>query len=293
MLRSLYKTLDIKSSETADAFVRSVGLSGVSALIDFNKFPPFKEKPFTKVYSLRSTEMDMVCYLKKTPFDKKNGYLKYFLKAIVRQKMPHTEAFHVHAISQLLRSRNIAAMNVIACGELRILGIWPVTGFALCSEVKGQDFSILFQQGSTADRLALLNALGWQVAQLHLNGLFYNTRMHDYIVQPDFLANHGVPGAACSAPLTLIDLDFVDSTWKSAALAVTYSIYLTLRTGIRFSAAEIRHLFRSYRLAMQHQGRTVSVTFSAEVRQLLNKELVAHHADPERVRLYPQTPRPC
>jgi hypothetical protein len=292
MVRSFYTFLEVKGSATADAFVRSLGLPDVSALLDFKLFAPFKEKPFTKVYRLQSPATGMLCYLKKTPFHQKNSFVKYVLRALVRHKMPHTEAYHVYATSQLLQRLNIAAMDVIAFGELRAFGVWPVSGFALCAAVPGEDFSILFQQSPPAERMALLGALGRQVAQLHGNGLFYNTRMHDYIVQPGFLEAAAAKAAPPAQPLTLIDLDFADSTWKTAALAVTYSIYLTLRTGIRFSATEIGHLFRSYRQAMRLQGRPVSRAFLTEVKQLLNKELRAHHADPERIRLYPQTPVP-
>lgn len=285
---------EVGGHDDAKKLVAEYGLKRLNDFFDKVSLKPFKNKSDEGLEVTLLTLDNEDFYLKRSQKPRGSSF-RLFLKWLLRFERPHSEAFHVYLAERVLKSRGISTMEVIAYGERRYFGIWPVSSFMIARGVKGTRISIYFKgecQSAEMSRLRLISmgALGDQMAQLHANGFFVYCRLHDYYLNVTDWVDK-----ANRAPLTMIDLDFKGVrlasgkiNWQKAAWATAHSLYLSLRCGVGFSRVEICEWIRCYYLRLEKMGEaiprnylhTVCSAFAVQCRQYLD--------DPELLKNFPQ-----
>ena len=118
-------------------------------------------------------------FLKRTGFKPASSVWRQLARSIRKREMPHSEAFHVHLAATALSKAGIKVMPILAVGERRFFGFWPLDAFVLVGSAIGTDALLIYRSGSPSERTALMAALGKLLANVHSAGYFYIIRLSD------------------------------------------------------------------------------------------------------------------
>lgn len=136
-----------------------------------------------------------VFYLKKTPRCPARDLFKRIRKGIG----PHGDAYLENAQVELCKRSGVPVMRIAAWGENRAFG-WPVAGFLLAAEVKGERLDRVIKTCTDDERKRIFIRYGELIAKMHLNGLRDIARVQDIIYSYDDEMNltvidreHGIP----------------------------------------------------------------------------------------------------
>jgi hypothetical protein len=210
-------------------------------------------------------------------------------RSIKRRERPHCETFHVSMVAAQLTSRHFAVMRVVAAGETRLLGFWPLEAFVLAELVPGTDASLMYTQGPAEEWLGMPSARGSLMARLHSDGFFFTLWLHDVFCQ--FVGLAESPRRGRDARLTLIDLDSKGrparsetSTVARRALALGKTCHKSLRSGLRLDVSGLAAWWRAYHRSLPVAARGVSLR---QVHVHTRGLMARHHADATTAAVFP------
>jgi tRNA A-37 threonylcarbamoyl transferase component Bud32 len=129
----------------------------------------------TKVVRLPVTA-DQGCYLKRCGRES----LKHLLRPLLFFRRPCSMAMRELLMLQALRQAGFPAMEPLAWGERRVLGI-PVSGFLVVNEVRGELADRLLSTLAGDQRESLLKEVGTLLGRLHAAGFYQPVRLKDLI----------------------------------------------------------------------------------------------------------------
>ncbi len=276
-------------------WLRGRGLACYDGLASGDLGPPFKTKPGLALYRLMD-DAGHPYFLKRSTAPPIGSRWRWLLRAVRRRRLPHVEAFNVYLAARFLADQGFGVMSVVAWGERRRFGAWPVEGVMLARGVAGDDVARLFAEPDLHQRHRLLAALGFHFARLHGKGLFFSLRMHDLFCTREQIERSADMHAV---DFVMIDLDFHGRelapgvfSWPPAAASIVQSAYLTLRTrgAEAIDAAGARAWLACYRAGVRSQGGTLPRRWISDLRARLRGALIRHHQDPALVAQFPGTP---
>lgn len=279
----------------AEPILRVAGCDRFSVLMDGDLGHEIKAKPGLSVRRLQADSPSGASastggwILKRSLLAPPVSKWRQLARSIRRRERPHCEAFHVWMVAEELGAQGFPVMRVVAAGETRLLGFWPVRAFMLAELVPGTDASQIYVHGTQAERARLMSELGILMGRLHDKGYFFTLRLHDVFCE--FAAHGSDPVVAGDARLTLIDLDFrgrparpepstLDRRWLSLAKACHES----LRSGLRLDVQVLRAWWRSYRRTLPVADRR---NFMRRIQSHTAHLTALHHADARKAALFP------
>lgn len=129
----------------------------------------------TKVMRVPVTA-DRGCYLKRCGRES----LRHLLRPLLFFRRPCSMAMRELQMLQALRQAGFPAMEPLAWGERRVLGI-PVGGFLVVNEVRGELADRLLSTLSDDGRASFLKEVGALLGKLHAAGFYQPVRLKDLI----------------------------------------------------------------------------------------------------------------
>jgi hypothetical protein len=283
------KTRQFWLDPAVEPTLRSAGCDRFNVLMEADLGHEIKAKPGLSVRRLPAGSSNGGWILKRSLLAPPVSKWRQLARSIRRRERPHCEAFHVWMVAGELGAQGFPVMRVVAAGETRLLGFWPVRAFMLAELVPGTDASQVYVQGTQAERVCLMTALGALMGRLHDKGYFFTLRLHDVFCE--FVGHGSVPAVAGDARLTLIDLDFrgrparpepstLDRRWLSLAKACHES----LRSGLRLDLRGLSAWWRSYRRTLAVADRR---DFMRRVQGHTAHLTALHHADARKAAGFP------
>lgn len=255
---------------------------------------PFKRKAGHEVFHLRHPQTHQCLFVKRGLHGPNGGARwRVLLNAMMGRKTAHTESWHTHLAARTLGKAGFRTTAIVAAGEERLLGVWPLRGFVVIRGALGRDAHVVHREASATTRQRLMGVMGAMAGRLHASGFHVPIRLHDFYIEPAAL--QGVHWRDASP--TMIHLDFNGRVLQrgpfdasSALSTLSRSAYLALRTGGEFDAAQWRAFAKSYARAVRAHGARLPRGAWRGVVQGVHEALAAHHRD-ERLRtLFPRTP---
>jgi Ser/Thr protein kinase RdoA (MazF antagonist) len=289
----LARTHEWGLASDASGALQHVDLADYDALMSADIGEPFKTKPGLAVHRLRHPHNGEALFLKRCTEKSDEPLWRLAARRWLRQRPLHSEPFHVHLASQILRAHGFNAMPVLAWGERRTLGWLPDQGFMIAGSMPGDSLEAIFAAGTTSARRRVLAVVGRLMGRLHQHGFAVTLRLHDLLATArDFEA----PEWRSIDP-AMIDLDFKGQMLTAtgfdldrALQANAHSAYLLLRTGQRLANGEAAAWWRAYRQHLRSIGIALPSRLSERLRQLVRTELAQHHDNPKMVATFPATP---
>ncbi len=107
--------------------------------------------------------------------------LKIHLRTLLCGRRPHSGALRELTLLQSLRHAGFQTMEPVAWGERRRFG-FPLDGFLVVREVKGDEVANLFNRSTGREKRALMEAAGQLIGRLHSKGFFQPVRLKDLIL---------------------------------------------------------------------------------------------------------------
>jgi hypothetical protein len=191
-------------------------------------------------------------------------------------------------VAARLSEQGFPVRRVVAAGERRLLGIWPIQAFVLEEAVFASDASTIYVQVTRDQRLGLMAAGGALMGRLHMQGYFFTLRLHDIICH---FTDEGVGSCSSHEPhLTLINLDFKGrparaerSTTGRRSLSLGNTCHESLRSGLRLDAASLTAWWRAYPKSLPEPDR---IDFLRQVQSHACQLMVKHHSDARKAAEY-------
>lgn len=273
--------------------MRALHMDGFNTAMQRELGTPFKRKAGHEVYHLRHPQTHQCLFVKRSTHGPKGVPWRLLVNAIIGRKAAHTEAWHVHLAAQTLGKAGFKTMPIVAAGEERLLGLWPLRGFVVMRGATGQDASVVHLEAELAVRRRLMAVMGAMAGRLHANGFCVPIRLHDFFIEPAALKGPHWRDAVT----TMIDLDYHGfrlqrgpHDWQQASKVLAHSVYLALRTGVQVDAAQWRAFVKSYTRAVRAFGGHMPRRAWSTVVQGVRDELAAHHRDDHLRTMFPRTP---
>jgi len=201
----------------------------------------------SKVYLKRSTQEPLAKHL----------------RTLLYGQRPRSAALRERLLLQRLRSSGFLAMEPVAWGERRRLGL-PACGFLIVREVVGQEVSELFDQADGWEKRVLMKEIGRLIGRLHVKGFFHPVRLKDMIYT--------------EAGIVLIDRE-TSKPWRSLFLKKKCSASLarafrrTARDGHRIGAGSTGAFLRGYRERIAPRWNVPLIELSRLVFGAVRKEM--------------------
>lgn len=255
---------------------------------------PFRRRTGLEVFHLRHPQTHQCLFVKRSLDGARAGaHWRVLLQALCGGQPAHTESWHIHLAAHTLSKAGFRTMPIVAAGEERLLGVWPLRGFVVMRGATGQDAQVVHHEADTTIRRRLMGVLGAMAGRLHVSGFDLPIRLHDFFIEPAALQSVHWRDASP----TMIHLDFKGRTLKrgpfdaqGALRALSHSAYLALRTGMQFDAAQWRAFAKCYARAVRAHGATLPRGAWQTVARGLREELTAHHRDEHLRAMFPRTP---
>ena len=160
--------------------------------------------------------------------------------------------------------------------------------------VPGDSLDGLFADGTAEIRQRVLHVVGLLMARLHQRGFCVTLRLYDLFVPVRELQ----AATWRSVEPAIIDLDFKGHVLRETGFALdrairttAHSVYLMLRTGLRFAPGDAAAWLRAYRQQLRSAGVAVPRRLAALLRRQVQIELTQHHKSPKLVAMVPATPQ--
>jgi len=181
----------------------------------------------------------------------------------LRGLRPHSGPLREVRLLQMLRSNGFLAMEPVAWGEQRLLGV-PLRGFLVVREVKGEELAKLFDRSNGTERQQLMKAFGRLVGRLHAKGFFHPVRLKDLISTAD--------------GLVLIDRE-TSKPWRSMFFpqqcrdSLARAIRRMIRDGHQIGAGSACAFLRGYRRGVAERWKISPCDLTAQICSALRSEM--------------------
>ncbi len=181
----------------------------------------------------------------------------------LRGLRPHSGPLREVRLLQLLRANGFLAMEPVAWGEQRLLGI-PLRGFLVVREVKGEELADLFDRSNGYERQQLMKAFGRLTGRLHAKGFFQPVRLKDLI--------------HTDAGLVLIDRE-TSKPWRSLFFpqqcrdSLTRAIRRMIRDGHHIGAGSACAFLHGYRRGVAERWKISPCELAAQICFALRSEM--------------------
>ena len=188
---------------------------------------------------------------------------KRCLPMFLRGMRLHSGPLREVRLLQLLRSKGFLAMEPVAWGEQRLLGI-PLRGFLVVREVKGEELANRFDRSNGHERQQLMKAAGRLVGRLHAKGFFHPVRLKDLI----FTENG----------LVMIDRE-TSKPWRSLFFpqqcrdSLARAIRRMIRDGHHIGAGSACAFLRGYRRGVAERWKISPGDLTAQICTALRAEM--------------------